>query len=449
MKGQGRLTDLLPWLSGVREGPVCNLVSANQNYGNYIARLSAAGLPLPVLMISLGLGSFTKRVVLIIALMLFSNIVSAQQQLDIPITWLGRVENTVIPLSLLDAPIEDNGIPGSVLGLQDSQTTGNFLNHKYQLEQVILDTEDDIVQRFTALVDGGARLFIADLDADDLNRIKGLVPEVLIMSVRAMDDSLRNRDCSTTVLHLPPSRAMVADALAQYLAWKRWRKVVLVTGRHLQDKLYADALRRAIDRFGLKLVEEKDWTAEPGARRTDSGHHSLQQEVPVFTQFKEHDVVVVADEYDEFGEYLMHRTTLPRPVAGTQGLTPTAWHRTQEQWGATQIQRRFIKLAGRVMSERDYAAWLAMRAISDAVTNTNRADPASVKAFLLSDKLKLAGFKGVPLSFRSWNGQLRQPILITGSRMLVSVSPQKGFLHEVSELDTLGFDEPESGCTDF
>lgn len=384
-----------------------------------------------------------------LVVMLTVNVATAADELEINITYLGRAETPLIPLSLLDVPVEDDGIPGGVLGLKDSQTTGNFLNQKYQMEQVIVGAGDDLLQRFKELVDGGANLFIADLKTEDLSLLKGVAPEVLMLNVRAKDDSLRNQECDSGVLHLTPSRAMAADALAQYLAWKRWNKVVLVTGRHPQDKLYADAIRRAAERFGLKMVQEKDWTSVPGARRTDSGHHSLQQEVPAFTQFKEHDVIIVADERDEFGEYLTYRATQPRPVTGTQGLIPTSWHRTQEQWGATQIQRRFLKLAGRTMTERDYAAWLAMRAYSEAVTNTTSTDPAVIREFLLSDRLKLAGFKGTPLSFRKWNGQLRQPILLVGARMLISVSPQKGFLHAVSELDTLGYDQPESGCKDF
>ncbi len=383
------------------------------------------------------------------ALVCISGVTHAADELVIDVTYLGRAETPLIPLSLLDTPVEDDGIPGSVLGLKDSQTTGNFLNHKYQLEHVIVDAEDDIVAEFKQRVGAGAALFIADLNAEDLRSIQAHASGVVIMNMRSREDSLRNEDCNASVLHLPPSRAMVADALAQFLAWKRWREVVLVTGRHPEDKLYADAIRRAADRFGLKIVQEKDWTSVPGARRTDSGHHSLQQEVPTFTQFKEHDVVVVADERDEFGEYLSYRATDPRPVAGTQGLIPTSWHRTQEQWGATQLQRRFTKLAGRTMTERDYAAWLAMRAFSEAVTNTSSIDPAVIRDFLVSDKLKLAGFKGTPLSFRQWNGQLRQPVLLAAARMLITVSPQEGFLHAVSELDTLGYDQPESGCENF
>lgn len=373
----------------------------------------------------------------------------AQTRLDVDIIYLGRQEEPLQPLSLLDMRIEDNGLPGSVLGLKDTQTTGSFLNQFYNLEPVIIDETADLVATYRDLVAKGRRLFIADLNAQDVQAIADIEKDVLIFNIRAQDDILRNEACRSNVLHILPSRAMLADALAQYLLWKRWTKLVLVTGRHTTDKAYAKAIKRATKRFGLKIIEEKNWTSVPGARRTDSGHHSLQQEVPVFTQFKDYDVLLVADEQDEFGEYLPYRTTRARLVAGTQGLKPTSWHRTQEQWGATQIQRRFSRLADRSMTELDYAGWVAMRSFGEAVTNTGSNEPGILREYLLSKKFKLAGFKGVPLTFRDWNGQLRQPILVVAPRMLVTVSPQKGFLHERSELDTLGYDKPESGCHSF
>lgn len=387
--------------------------------------------------------------VILVLILLIDSTALAQQKLEIELIYLGRQEQPRQPLSLLDQAIHDDGVQGSQLGLKDTQTTGSFLNQFYTLQHVIVEKGADLPATYRALVDQGHRLFIADLNAADLQSIASIANDVLIFNIRARDNQLRNQACHRNVFHFAPSRAMIADALAQYLAWKRWNKLVLAIGRHPGDRAYAAALKRAAKRFGLKIIVEKNWTAIPGARRTDSGHHSLQQEIPLFTQFGDYDVLLVADEADEFGEYLPYRTTNPRPVAGTHGLKSTSWHRTQEQWGATQIQRRFFKLAGRTMTERDYAAWAAVRSFGEAVTNTASKKPPILREYLLSDQFKLAGFKGVALTFRDWNGQLRQPILIVAPRILVSVSPQKGFLHQRSELDTLGFDKPESTCRDF
>ncbi|MEW8156505.1 MAG: branched-chain amino acid ABC transporter substrate-binding protein, partial [Candidatus Thiodiazotropha endolucinida] len=226
----------------------------------------------------------------------------------------------------------------------------------------------------------------------------------------------------------------------------RWNEWFLVVGRHPQDKAYADALKRAAKRYGHKIVEEKVWTFEPGARRTDSGHTREQEEVNAFTQVGDYDILIVADERDEFGEFLNYRTYLPRPVGGSHGLSPAAWSGVHEQWGATQFQRRYQEKNGRWMTDRDFSAWVAVRSIGEAATRTAGKQADKLKAFILSDKFNLAAFKGRPVTYRDWNGQLRQPLLITSPRLMISVSPQKGFLHQFSTLDTLGYDRPESKC---
>lgn len=127
-------------------------------------------------------------------------------------------------------------------------------------------------------------------------------------------------------------------------------------------------------------------------------------------------------------------------------MVPSAWARPHEQWGATQLQDRFLHQAKRWMTDRDYAAWMAVRAIGEAATRSKSADPVAIISFMRGDRFELAGYKGARLSFRSWDGQLRQPVLLADARSLVSVSPQPGFLHQFSELDTLGIDKPETKC---
>ncbi|WP_245593563.1 ABC transporter substrate-binding protein [Azospirillum halopraeferens] len=365
----------------------------------------------------------------------------------IPVVFLRDDEPPVIPLSLLDPVIEDPGVQGARLAVADNQTTGRFMGQSFELVEVTLP-EGDPAEAVRALAGEGHRFFVADLRADRLLAVADLpeLRDALVFNARATDDRLRNADCRANVLHTAPSRAMLADALAQYLMYKRWTNWFLVQGRGDDDALYAEALRRAAKRFGAKIVDEKTWAFAAGSRRSDSGHTTEQAEIPAFTQGAAHDVVVVADEGEAFGEYIAYRTFRPQVVAGTHGLVPTAWARVHEQWGATQFQDRFEKLAGRIMAPRDYGAWMAVRSIGEAATRARSADPAAIAAYIRDPRFTLAAFKGVGVTIRPWDGQYRQPVLLAGPRILVSVSPQPGFLHEHSELDTLGHDRPESGC---
>ena len=166
----------------------------------------------------------------------------------------------------------------------------------------------------------------------------------------------------------------------------------------------------------------------------------------MFTQSVRYDVLIVADEAGSFGDELPYRTWDPRPVAGTQGLTAAAWHPTLDQWAAAQLQSRFRKSAGRWMTSRDYAAWTAVRVVGEAATRSRSAEFGALVRTIRSDDFEVAAFKGRKLSFRAWDGQLRQPIPVAWARSLVTMSPQEGFLHPRTELDTLGYDAPESGC---
>lgn len=378
---------------------------------------------------------------------------TSAEPMRVIVGYLGQEEVPRQPLSFLEPELRDEGVQGARLGITDNNTTGRFLNQRFELVEVVIPRSTDptaaVAAQMQALADKGVRLLVADLPAERLVQAldQPAARGMLVLNARTPDDSLRNEACRPNLLHTMPSRRMLADALAQYLVWKRWTRWMLVAGRYPEDEAYAEALRRAAKKFGAKIVEQKSWTFEEGNRRADSGHTTVQSLVPTMTQGADHDVLVVADERDIFGEYLPFRTAEPRPVAGTQGLVPTNWSRVHEQWGATQLHSRFEKQAGRWMTPRDHAAWVAVRAVGEAATRTRSADPEQLSRFITGPDFTLAAFKGQALSFRPWDGQLRQPVLLAGPRMLVSVSPQDGFLHRVTTLDTLGDDQSDSRCT--
>lgn len=364
------------------------------------------------------------------------------------IAYLTQTVKREAPFPYLDAPPVDEGIQGARLGIADDNTTGHFTGQSFALMEVVVPEGGDVDAALRQIVEGGLRLVVTDLPGATLAKIAAL-PEAAratILNAGATDDELRAELCRANLLHTIPSRAMLADALVQYLVFKRWRNILLAVGPGEDDRAFAAAIERAAQKFQARIVASKPWTFQPGARRTDTGHFAIEAEVARFTQGVSYDVLVVADYRDAFGDTLSYRSFDPRPVAGTQGMVPTAWARPFEQWGATQLQNRFLRQAHRWMTDRDYAAWMAVRAVGEAATRTNSLDAAVIAQFMRGDKFDLAAFKGAKLSFRPWDGQLRQPVLLADDRSLISVSPQPGFLHQFSELDTLGIDRPESKC---
>ena len=366
----------------------------------------------------------------------------------IAIGFVGEVERPEARVSPLDVVASDEGVQGARLAIADNATTGRFTGQDFRLIEETPSDSDGVAPAVRRLEQAGAHFIVSDLRADrSLSALLGAVsPSTIVLNTRASDDRLRNEDCRPALLNVTPSRAMQADALAQYLVVRQWLRWFLIIGRHEEDALYADAFRQSAKRFGARIVAKKKWTFEPGNPHADSGHVTLQAEIPSFTRTADHDVVVVADERGEFGDELPYRTWAPRPVTGTQGLVATAWSPVQEQWGALQLQSRFERQAHRPMMRRDYTAWLAVRAVGEAAVRTHSAEPATITRFMRGPDFRLGGFKGQPMSFRPWDGQLRQPMLVAGPRVLVSVSPQTEFLHEGSPLDSLGPDASETRC---
>ena len=372
----------------------------------------------------------------------------AAQPLEITIGYLHEALSRV-RLSLIDIPAGNEGLAGAQMAIGDNNTTGRFLAQDYKLIDAELKPDEDPASAVKGLADQGAMVIVTNISADRLLKAAdaGKARGQVFMNAGALDERLREADCRANIVHVGPTRSMLADGLAQYLVWKKWRKWFLIAGSHDNDKLFADALRHSAMRFGAKIVGEREFVDTGGARRTDNGVAEIQRQMPVLTQgAPDYDVLVAADESEVFAGYLPYRTWDARPVAGSAGLVPTTWNAAFDQWGAVQLQNRFRKAFQRFMTPLDMQVWTATRMVSEAGARTNSSDAGKLFDYIKSPDFSVAAFKGQKLTLRDWNLQLRQPILLFDGRNTVSVSPQEGFLHQVSELDTLGLDRPETKC---
>ena len=353
-------------------------------------------------------------------------------------------------ISLINTPAPDNGRAGAEVAIGDNNTTGRFLNQSFRLDVVEVGKDEHPVAALDKLIARGTHFVVADSPAADILKLAdaGGPHGVTIFNAGAPDDALREEDCRANIIHTAPSNSMLADALAQYLIWKRWPRWFLAYGQEPDDLLLADAYRRAAKVFGAHIVADRQYQGKAGSRETDSGLIELQQQLPVFTQnAPEYDVLVCADQHSVFADYLPYRTWDARPVAGSAGLIPTSWDPNSTEFGGKQMQDRFIAHAHRFMTALDMNAWVAVRMIGTAASYSQSLDPDKVMNFMRAPQFQLGAYRGLSLSIRSWNGQVRQAILLSDAgRTVVSMSPQPGFLHESTVLDTLGADEPETRC---
>ena len=301
---------------------------------------------------------------------------------------------------------------------------------------------DGLAASLQAMVADGAVVVVLDLPAAMVEVVAKAAADlpVTLINATAPEDRLRTA-CYPNMLHSGPSLRMTMDSYVQYLRAMNWLKVLVLVGEDPSDQGLADAFASSAERLRLEIVDSRTFTlaANPAAREGNN--------VRLLTSGLDYDVVFVADTRGEFSRYIPYATQLPRPVIGSAGLTAQAWHWAMERDGATQVSSRFDKMTnGRKMSSADWSVWVAVKSVIAAYSKVQGEDQAAVLAYLKSPKFRLDGSKGVTLNYRSWDGQLRMPILLSTWDAVIAIAPVEGYLHPDTTLDTLGADQAEFVC---
>ncbi len=328
------------------------------------------------------------------------------------------------------------------LAIKDGAAAARASGFQLALVRRSLGDSEDAGTAAEALVRDGVSAIVLDLPLGDMQRVarQRAGSSVALLNARHRDDDLRLAACRTTLLHTMPSWAMLTDGLAQGLMALDWRRVLVLKGPAEGDTIFADRFLASARKFGLKIAEVRAFVLGNDPR------NRAQINVRLLTGGADYDSVVVADLSGDFGRFVPYATTRARPVVGTTGLQPLAWHPFWERHGAPQLNRRFHRATGRTMSEEDWATWVAVRAIIDAAVAARERTPALILVSLMNPDLRIELYKALPGSFRPWSRQLRQSILLATHDAVVTLAPVEGVLHERNTLDTLGPDEPEFKC---
>ena len=338
----------------------------------------------------------------------------------------------------------DHPFTGGQIGIDEAAALVRVLNTEFALERITVKSPAEVAPAVTAALEGrGIHFFLIDAPAEAFKPLAAAAKgrDALLFNISAEDDGLRRDLCAREFVHVIPSLAMRMDALTQYLASRKWRDILVFQGPLPGDAETVRAFTRSAQKFGAKIVADQRFKTGTDPREREQNNPALLSAIR-----GNYDVVFVADEAFDFVRQVPYHTVLPRPVVGSIDLEPVAWHWTWEHNGAPQVNSRFDKKSGgRRMESAAWAAWVAVKMVVQATLRTRSADFAKQRDFILGD----AGFdgdKGLPVSVRPWDHQVRQAVLLAAPYMVVASAPMEGFLHRTNELDTLGDDEPETSC---
>ncbi|OUD13545.1 ABC transporter substrate-binding protein [Thioflexithrix psekupsensis] len=331
---------------------------------------------------------------------------------------------------------------GAELGVKDSRFPLMSRQVALQLAKRTERSVEDLLLQINKLYEEDVHFFLVDFPDDILHEVaqKTRDKSLLLFNISALGVALRQEGCQAHLFHVAPSWDMLTDALAQYLVTRQWRDILVLAGESEADQALNTIFLDSAKRFGLKVVETRPFQLSRDPR------HRHQNNVALLTGKAKYDVVFVADTHGEFARYVPYQTLLPRPVVGSNGLVPEWWFWSWDRHGAPQVNGRFQKQAGRLMTGYDWSAWMAIKVVTEAIIRSHSLNFNDLSAYIRSNDLVLDGTKGTPQNFRQWNNQLRQPLFVASGDAVVERLPLDGFLHPTNQLDTLGIDETRNRC---
>ena len=334
-------------------------------------------------------------------------------------------------------------LAGAKLGLKDIKPFQRMAKVKFKLMDMRIKNIDTAADEILNHIHkNNIKIVLLDFPASELINIVSKISDlnIAVINISSKNNELRSFNCSKNLFHTIPSERMLTDSLAQYLSDKKWRKVLILTGPLEIDKAKSTSFIESAKQFGLKIVDNRSFLLGNDPRARD------QNDLDFLTGSAKYDAVYISDTHREFSYKVPFATHIPSAVLGSSGLTPRAWHWSYLRHGAPQVHGRFERMNKRRMTEEDWAAWVGMRAIAEALVRFKNNENFSFQDAFVSEEFKLDGSKGPVLNFRKWNRQLRQPIMLSTDNWVTSIAPLESFVHRVNNLDTIGIDSKTSKC---
>ena len=330
---------------------------------------------------------------------------------------LGAADRS-LKIGFLSGRSPDSGLTdvraGVLQAAAEVRRAADLLERRVELVQATVETDDvgaaiDRMreQEVVAVIgDGNGITMSAMMEESDHQNL-------LLLNAASPDDALRVT-CSKNAFHVQASASVYLDAVLEWLnghGGLRWFFIVPDShaGAALGDRgraLRSDApvLPIGIGGIGTEDAVEEIVLASP-------------------------DVVCVALPHGDRAPFLralllrMSRAVVavvpldgaPPPAADElpdNVWWPVLWHPGRARFGGTQLNERFRRRWHRPLTTAGWAGWMAVKIVWETTLKAGATRPDRLVHTLRDEHTMFDGHKGVPLTFRGSDHQLRQPIYI-------------------------------------
>lgn len=374
--------------------------------------------------------------------------------------------------------VGDAAYRGVIMGEEEYAANAELLGLKLK---VFVSTAPDpaAAQRAAArlITQQGVIALIGGFGTEQTLALAGVSAQhkVPFFNIGAPSDTLRGASCNRYMFHVEASDAMYLDALAAWFIRAGYRRYFFVVG----DSPEQHANHQ---RMGQSLKERHFGGREVG-QSVVAPHTSLYTKAFADIRQAKPDVIVLmldpVAQLDFLGAFEgsgiadIPVTGYPGPVAQTRtfyvasrnasaragsGHRAALWEATLDAYGARELNARYRGRWNQPMDPTAWAGYEAVKMLFETVSRAGTFDGEKLVAYLERPQTSFDVHKGIGVSFRPWDHQLRQPLYLVKINpdaqnaldlaVLVGELPQiyKPGSDPVERLDQIGVLRRQSSC---
>jgi ABC transporter substrate binding protein (PQQ-dependent alcohol dehydrogenase system) len=315
---------------------------------------------------------------------------------------------------------------GLRMGEKEYDLNARLLGGRFQVLIRSAQTATAAAQAADSLVAQGASALVGGFSgqAPALARV-AQARRIPFLNIGDPSDRLRNEACNPYMFHLEASAAMYLDALATWFVRAGLRTWFLVYGGPEGGDLRARARKALLERhFGARIVGEKE-VQERAFQEVLQAIRRAQPQVVLLLLPPEAqlaflgqyervglDAQVTGFPYPEAQTRAFFRQALARAPRSGAGYRVVLWEAKLDAYGARELNARYLEMFGLPMDPPAWAAYQAVKILFEAVAFTQSKEGRRIRAHLLDPQAVFDVHKGIGVSFRPWDQQLRQALYL-------------------------------------